>query len=232
MMGLCIFVVQIYAFLIHCLLFFQIIIVNNFSSKLLETAVNELAKLPGIGKKSAIRLALHLLRQNPQEVESLGNALIKMRNEIIFCKNCFNISDTEVCEICSNQNRDAGLICVVEDVRDVMAIENTAQFRGLYHVLGGVISPMDGIGPGDLNITPLLVRIEQQSIREVIMALSPTMEGDTTNFYIYKRLKNIKVLVTTIARGVSIGDNLEFTDEITLGRSIVNRLPYESTFNR
>ncbi len=231
-MGLCIFVVQIYAFLIHCLLFFQIIIVNNFSSKLLETAVNELAKLPGIGKKSAIRLALHLLRQNPQEVESLGNALIKMRNEIIFCKNCFNISDTEVCEICSNQNRDAGLICVVEDVRDVMAIENTAQFRGLYHVLGGVISPMDGIGPGDLNITPLLVRIEQQSIREVIMALSPTMEGDTTNFYIYKRLKNIKVLVTTIARGVSIGDNLEFTDEITLGRSIVNRLPYESTFNR
>jgi recombination protein RecR len=231
-MGLCIFVVQIYAFLIHCLLFFQIIIVNNFSSKLLETAVNELAKLPGIGKKSAVRLALHLLRQNTQEVESLGNALIKMRNEIIFCKNCFNISDTETCEICNNQNRDAGLICVVEDVRDVMAIENTAQFRGLYHVLGGVISPMDGIGPGDLNITPLLLRIETQSIREVIMALSPTMEGDTTNFYIYKRLKNIKVLVTTIARGVSIGDNLEFTDEITLGRSIVNRLPYENTFNR
>ncbi|NWJ50088.1 MAG: recombination protein RecR [Bacteroidetes bacterium] len=206
--------------------------VNNFSSKLLETAVNELAKLPGIGKKSAVRLALHLLRQNTQEVESLGNALIKMRNEIIFCKNCFNISDTEICEICNNQNRDAGLICVVEDVRDVMAIENTAQFRGLYHVLGGVISPMDGIGPGDLNITPLLLRIEKQAIREIIMALSPTMEGDTTNFYIYKRLKNIKVLVTTIARGVSIGDNLEFTDEITLGRSIVNRLPYESTFNR
>ena len=231
-MGLCIFVMQIYAFLIHCLLFFQIIIVNNFSSKLLETAVNELSKLPGIGKKSAVRLALHLLRQNIQEVESLGNALIKMRNEIIFCKNCFNISDTETCEICNNQNRDAGLICVVEDVRDVMAIENTAQFRGLYHVLGGVISPMDGIGPGDLNITPLLLRIEKQAIREVIMALSPTMEGDTTNFYIYKRLKNIKVLVTTIARGVSIGDNLEFTDEITLGRSIVNRLPYESTFNR
>lgn len=205
---------------------------NNFSSKLLETAVNELAKLPGIGKKSAVRLALHLLRQNTQEVESLGNALIKMRNEIIFCKNCFNISDTEICEICNNQNRDAGLICVVEDVRDVMAIENTAQFRGLYHVLGGVISPMDGIGPGDLNITPLLLRIEKQAIREIIMALSPTMEGDTTNFYIYKRLKNIKVLVTTIARGVSIGDNLEFTDEITLGRSIVNRLPYESTFNR
>lgn len=205
---------------------------NNFSSKLLETAVNELAKLPGIGKKSAVRLALHLLRQNTQEVESLGNALIKMRNEIIFCKNCFNISDTEICEICNNQNRDAGLICVVEDVRDVMAIENTSQFKGLYHVLGGVISPMDGIGPGDLNITPLLLRIEKQSVREVIMALSPTMEGDTTNFYIYKRLKDIKVLVTTIARGVSIGDNLEFTDEITLGRSIVNRLPYESTFNR
>lgn len=231
-MPLCIFVVQIYAFLIHYVPFFQNNIVNNFSSKLLETAVNELAKLPGIGKKSAVRLALHLLRQNSHEVESLGNALIKMRNEIIFCKNCFNISDTETCEICSNHNRDAGLICVVEDVRDVMAIENTAQFRGLYHVLGGVISPMDGIGPGDLNITPLLTRIENQSIREVIMALSPTMEGDTTNFYIYKRLKNIKVLVTTIARGVSIGDNLEFTDEITLGRSIVNRLPYESTFNR
>jgi recombination protein RecR len=231
-MGLCIFAMQIYAFLIHCLLFFQIIIVNNFSSKLLETAVNELAKLPGIGKKSAVRLALHLLRQNTQEVESLGNALIKMRNEIIFCKNCFNISDTETCEICSNPNRDAGLICVVEDVRDVMAIENTAQFRGLYHVLGGVISPMDGVGPGDLNIAPLLLRIEKQPVREVIMALSPTMEGDTTNFYIYKKLKNIKILVTTIARGISIGDNLEFTDEITLGRSIVNRLPYESTFNR
>lgn len=205
---------------------------NNFSSKLLETAVNELAKLPGIGKKSAIRLALHLLRQNIHEVESLGNALIKMRNEIIFCKNCYNISDTEICEICSNQNRDSGLICVVEDVRDVMAIENTAQYKGLYHVLGGVISPMDGIGPGDLNITPLLLRLENQPIREIIMALSPTMEGDTTNFYIYKRLKNINILITTIARGVSIGDNLEFTDEITLGRSIVNRLPYESTFNR
>ncbi len=205
---------------------------NNFSSKLLETAVNELAKLPGIGKKSAVRLALHLLRQNSQEVESLGNALIKMRNEIIFCKNCYNISDTETCEICSNPNRDAGLICVVEDVRDVMAIENTAQFRGLYHVLGGVISPMDGIGPGDLNIAPLLLRIEKQPVREIIMALSPTMEGDTTNFYIYKRLKNVNVLITTIARGVSIGDNLEFTDEITLGRSIVNRLPYESTFNK
>jgi recombination protein RecR len=194
--------------------------------------VNELAKLPGIGKKSAIRLALHLLRQNIHEVESLGNALIKMRNEIIFCKNCYNISDTEICEICSNQNRDSGLICVVEDVRDVMAIENTAQYKGLYHVLGGVISPMDGIGPGDLNITPLLLRLENQPIREIIMALSPTMEGDTTNFYIYKRLKNINILITTIARGVSIGDNLEFTDEITLGRSIVNRLPYESTFNR
>lgn len=205
---------------------------NTFSSKLLETAVNELAKLPGIGRKTSVRLALHLLRQNNSEVEMLGNALIKMRNEISFCKICFNVSDTEICDICSNQGREASLVCVVEDVRDVMAIENTSQFRGLYHVLGGVISPMDGIGPGDLNIEPLINRVLQGEVKEVIMALSPTMEGDTTNFYIYKRLKNVNILITTIARGVSIGDNLEFTDEITLGRSIANRLPYETTFNR
>ena len=205
---------------------------NNFSSKLLETAVNELAKLPGIGRKTSVRLALHLLRQNNAEVEALGHALIKMRNEISFCKICFNVSDTEICDICNNSGRDAGLVCVVEDVRDVMAIENTSQFKGQYHVLGGVISPMDGVGPGDLNIEPLIFRIQKGGVNEVIMALSPTMEGDTTNFYIYKRLKNLKVLITTIARGVSIGDNLEFTDEITLGRSITNRLPYETTFNR
>jgi recombination protein RecR len=206
--------------------------VNNFSSKLLETAVNELAKLPGIGRKTSVRLALHLLRQNNAEVEALGHALIKMRNEISFCRICFNVSDTELCDICNNPGRDAGLVCVVEDVRDVMAIENTSQFKGQYHVLGGVISPMDGVGPGDLNIEPLISRIQKGGVKEVIMALSPTMEGDTTNFYIYKRLKNLKVLITTIARGVSIGDNLEFTDEITLGRSITNRLPYETTFNR
>jgi recombination protein RecR len=206
--------------------------VNNFSSKLLETAVNELAKLPGIGRKTSVRLALHLLRQNNSEVEALGNALIKMRNEISFCKICYNVSDSEICDICSNPGRDAGLVCVVEDVRDVMAIENTSQFKGQYHVLGGVISPMDGVGPGDLNIEPLIVRVQHGGVKEVIMALSPTMEGDTTNFYIYKRLKSLNVLITTIARGVSIGDNLEFTDEITLGRSITNRLPYETTFNR
>lgn len=205
---------------------------NNFSSKLLETAVNELAKLPGIGRKTSVRLALHLLRQNNSEVEALGNSLIRMRNEISFCKICFNVSDTEICDICNDKRRDAGLICVVEDVRDVMAIENTSQFKGQYHVLGGVISPMDGIGPGDLNIEPLIKRIQQGNVKEVIMALSPTMEGDTTNFYIYKRLKGFNVFITTIARGVSIGDNLEFTDEITLGRSITNRLPYETTFNR
>ncbi|MDP4289905.1 MAG: recombination mediator RecR [Bacteroidota bacterium] len=205
---------------------------NNLSSKLLEAAVNELAKLPGIGRKTAVRLALHLLRQNVSDVEVLGNALIKMRSEICFCKICFNVSDTEVCDICSNPARDSGVVCVVEDVRDVMAIENTSQYKGHYHVLGGVISPMDGVGPGDLNIEPLVNRIREGSVREVIMALSPTMEGDTTNFYIYKRLKDLKVLITTIARGVSIGDNLEYTDEITLGRSITNRLPYETTFNR
>jgi recombination protein RecR len=206
--------------------------VNNFSSKLLETAVNELSKLPGIGRKTSVRLALHLLRQNNSEVEALGNSLIRMRNEISFCKICFNVSDTEICDICNDKRRDAGLVCVVEDVRDVMAIENTSQFKGQYHVLGGVISPMDGIGPGDLNIEPLIKRIQQGNVKEVIMALSPTMEGDTTNFYIYKRLKGFNVFITTIARGVSIGDNLEFTDEITLGRSITNRLPYETTFNR
>jgi recombination protein RecR len=206
--------------------------VNNFSSKLLETAVNELAKLPGIGRKTSVRLALHLLRQNNSEVEALGNALIKMRNEISFCKTCYNVSDSEICDICSNPGRDAGLVCVVEDVRDVMAIENTSQFKGQYHVLGGVISPMDGVGPGDLNIDPLVARVQYGGVKEVIMALSPTMEGDTTNFYVYKRLKGLNVLITTIARGVSIGDNLEFTDEITLGRSITNRLPYETTFNR
>ena len=205
---------------------------NNFSSKLLETAVNELAKLPGIGRKTSVRLALHLLRQNNSEVEALGNALIKMRNEISFCKICSNVSDSEICDICSNPGRDAKCVCVVEDVRDVMAIENTSQFKGQYHVLGGVISPMDGVGPGDLNIEPLIARVQHGDVKEVIMALSPTMEGDTTNFYVYKRLKGLNVLITTIARGVSIGDNLEFTDEITLGRSITNRLPYETTFNR
>jgi recombination protein RecR len=206
--------------------------VNNFSSKLLENAVNELAKLPGIGRKTSVRLALHLLRQNNSEVEALGNALIKMRNEISFCKICYNVSDAETCDICKNPGRETALVCVVEDVRDVMAIENTSQFKGQYHVLGGVISPMDGIGPGDLNIEPLITRVQHGSVKEVIMALSPTMEGDTTNFYVYKRLKSLNVLITTIARGVSIGDNLEFTDEITLGRSITNRLPYETTFNR
>ncbi len=201
---------------------------NTYSSKLLEDAVNELAKLPGIGRKSALRLALHLLRQDADDVETFGQSLIKMRNEIKQCKVCHNISDVETCEICANPKRDASIICVVEDIRDVMAIENTSQFLGLYHVLGGIISPMEGIGPNDLQINSLVERVKSTKASEVIMALSTTIEGDTTNFYIFKQLKDLDVRVTTIARGVSIGDELEYADEITLGRSIINRTPYSS----
>jgi len=200
---------------------------NSYSSKLVENAVNELSRLPGIGKKTALRLVLHLLKKEEPFAEALGNAIIRMRKEIMFCKECFNISDSEVCEICSNPKRHKEIICVVEDIRDVMAIENTGQFNGVYHILGGIISPMDGIGPNDLNIAELVTRVENGEVQEVIMALPTTIEGDTTNFYLFKQLKNMNVEITTIARGIAIGDELEYADEVTLGRSILNRTRYE-----
>jgi len=205
---------------------------NSYSSKLVENAVNELARLPGIGRKTALRLVLHLLKKEEIATISLGNAIMKMRGEIMFCSECFNISDSEVCEICANQNRTKETICVVEDIRDVMAIENTGQFKGVYHILGGIISPMDGIGPHDLQIDSLIKRVAQGNIQEIIMALSTTIEGDTTNFYIYKKIKDYNVTISTIARGIAIGDELEYTDEVTLGRSILNRMPYESTLSK
>ena len=198
----------------------------NLPSKLFENAVNELASLPGIGKKTALRMALHLLRCSPEEVESFGTSVIKMRNEVIFCSQCGNISDKECCEICSSPKRDASIICVVEDIRDVMAIENTAQYTGVYHVLGGIISPIEGIGPQDLNIEHLIVRASAEENMEVILALPTTIEGDTTNFYLYKKLNPLNVTITMIARGINVGDELEHTDEVTLGRSILNRTPY------
>lgn len=202
---------------------------ERFPSKLLENAVDEFARLPGIGRKTALRLVLHLLRCEQSEVEEFGNAIIQLKKEIKHCKICHNISDTETCSICSNTARDNSTICVVENIRDVMAIENTHQYNGLYHVLGGIISPMDGVGPSNLEIDSLIERIKTGEVVEVILALSTTMEGDTTNFYIYKKLKNIEVKLTTIARGVSVGGEIEYTDEITLGRSIVNRLNYFDT---
>jgi recombination protein RecR len=201
---------------------------NVYPSKLLENAVSELAKLPGIGRKTALRLALHLLKQDPSEVEAFGNSVIKLRNEIIYCRDCHNISDSEICAICSGPKRDHAIVCVVENIRDVMAIEKTSQYNGVYHVLGGIISPMDGIGPNELNIEDLIIRAGSGFISEIILALPTTIEGDTTNFYIYKRLKESGIRVSTIARGISIGDELEYTDEITLGRSIINRTPYEN----
>lgn len=201
----------------------------EFSSKLLENAVNEMSQLPGIGKRTALRLILHMLRLPKEQTQNLADALTKMRNDIKFCKSCYNISDSSFCEICSNPRRDNEVICVVEDVRDVMAIENTSSFKGLYHVLGGKISPIDGIGPNDLNITPLVERVKEGKIKELIFALSSTMEGDTTNFYIYKQIQDCNVITSTIARGISVGDELEYADEITLGRSIVNRIPFESS---
>jgi len=202
---------------------------SSFPSKLVEASVNELSRLPGIGKKTAMRLCLHLLKQDAVVAESLGNSILKMRKNIKYCTNCFNISDSDICEICANPKRDHSLICIVEDVRDVMAIENTAQFQGIYHILGGVISPIEGIGPNDLNIEFLIEKVKSKNIHEIIMALSTTIEGDTTNFYIYKLLKNFPVIISTIARGISVGDELEYADEVTLGRSIINRIPYESS---
>ncbi|WP_242085369.1 recombination mediator RecR [Aestuariivivens sediminis] len=203
----------------------------EFSSKLLENAVNEVAQLPGIGKRTALRLVLHMLRQPKEQTMSLSSALQSMRNNIQFCKSCNNISDGEFCEICTNKNRNNQIICVVEDVRDVMAIENTGSFKGVYHVLGGKISPIDGIGPNDLHIESLVNKVKKGAVKELIFALSSTMEGDTTNFYIFKQLQNCnEITISTIARGISVGDELEYADEITLGRSILNRVPFESSF--
>ena len=202
----------------------------NFSSRLLENAVNEFAKLPGVGQKTALRLVLHLLNQPTTDVERFSETLTKMKHEIRFCNTCKNISDTAQCEICISPKRDRSLICVVEDTRDVMAIENTGQFNGTYHVLGGLISPMDGIGPSELAIDSLVDRLKNGSATEVILALSATMEGDTTIFYIYKKLKDFEIKITTIARGIAFGGEIEYVDEITLGRSIATRVPYENSF--
>ncbi|MGJ5642268.1 recombination mediator RecR [Formosa sp. S-31] len=201
----------------------------EFSSKLLEKAVKEMSQLPGVGKRTALRLVLHLLRQPESQTIQLAQALLNMRTEIKFCKSCNNISDNELCEICSNPRRQDDIICVVEDIRDVMAIENTSSFKGLYHVLGGKISPMDGIGPHDLNILPLINKVKEGRVKELIFALSSTMEGDTTNFYIYKQIQDFDVVTSTIARGISVGDELEYADEVTLGRSILNRIPFVSS---
>jgi len=189
-----------------------------------------MSQLPGIGKRTALRLVLHLLKQPKEQTSFLSQALIGMREEIKFCQSCHNISDTEICEICANPKRDHALVCVVEDIRDVMAIENTGQFRGIYHVLGGKISPIDGVGPSQLNIPTLIKKIHEGGIRELIFALSSTMEGDTTNFYIYRQIKEVSIITSTIARGISVGDELEYADEVTLGRSILHRVPFENSF--
>lgn len=202
----------------------------EFSSKLLERAVNEMSQLPGIGKRTALRLVLHLLKQPKEQTAFLSEALNNMRQEIKFCNSCHNISDVDVCEICSNQKRNHKIICVVEDIRDVMAIENTGQFRGIYHVLGGKISPIDGVGPSQLNIVSLVEKVKSGAIDEIILALSSTMEGDTTNFYIYRQIQDCNITTSTIARGISVGDELEYADEVTLGRSILQRVPFENAF--
>ena len=203
----------------------------EFSSKLLENAVNEIARLPGIGKRTALRLALHLLKLPKDNTTSLTQSLIDFRDHINFCSSCHNLSDIPVCEICSNPNRDESLLCIVEDIRDVIAIENTNLYKGVYHVLGGVISPIEGIGPEDLNISTLEKKISEKNIVEVIFALSATIEADTTSFYIFKTLKNLDVKVSVLARGIPVGDQLEYTDEVTLARSIQNRRPYESNLS-
>lgn len=201
----------------------------NFSSKLLEQAIDEVSQLPGIGKRTALRLVLHLLKRPKSQTHHLAQALSTLVDEIKLCKKCHNISDVDVCDICSSHSRNEKVICVVEDVRDVMAIESTAQFKGLYHVLGGKISPMEGVGPHDLTIEDLVRRVLEDEVEEVIFALSSTIEGDTTNFYIYKQLEKVGVRTSTIARGIAVGDELEYADEVTLGRSIVNRIPFENS---
>lgn len=202
---------------------------ENFSSKLLQSAVDEISRLPGIGRKTALRLVLHLLKQPEEEVSNFTSAIGNLRQNVIYCNTCHNISDSQQCEICRSPRRDRSTVCVVEDLRDVIAIENTGQYTGLYHVLGGIISPMDGVGPDDLNIESLAQRVENEEIKEVILALNTTMEGDTTNFYIFRKLENKPVTLSTIARGIAIGDELEYADEITLGRSILHRTPYQSS---
>ena len=209
---------------------FSQIMNNTFSSSLLDSAVNEISKLPGIGKKSALRLVLHLLRQDEGVAVALGEAIIKLRKEINYCKICHNISENEVCEICSDEKRDKSTVCVVENIKDVISIENTRQFNGLYHVLGGIISPIDGISPNDIEIESLVNRVKSGEIKEIILALSTTMEGDTTNFYIFRKLAGYDVKISILARGVSIGDELEYTDEVTLGRSILNRTLFTESF--
>ena len=204
----------------------------NFSSKLLENAVAEFAKLPGVGQKTALRLVLHLLKQDKAEVERFSSTVSKLRNEIQFCKTCHNISDQTLCEICTSHKRDHTLVCIVEDTRDVMAIENTNQYNGVYHVLGGLISPMDGIGPADLEVDSLVERLKVNEAKEIIFAVSATMEGDTTIFYLDKRLKQFNLKLSTIARGIAFGGELEYVDEITLGRSITTRVPYENSLSR
>ncbi|MCG9973283.1 recombination mediator RecR [Christiangramia crocea] len=201
----------------------------DFSSKLLEQAVDEMSQMPGIGKRTALRLVLHLLRQPEEQTIQLADALKNLRKNIKLCRNCYNISDTELCEICANASRSSEIVCVVEDIRDVMAIENTGQYRGHYHVLGGKISPMDGVGPSQLNIKPLIEKVLQGKVEEIIFALSSTLEGDTTNFYIFKQLEGTNIKTSTIARGISVGDELEYADEVTLGRSITNRIPFENS---
>lgn len=200
---------------------------SEFPSKLLENAVNEFASLPGIGRKTAFRLVMNLLRRDPGEVKSFGESILRLHDEIRYCRICHNISDTDICNICGDDKRDSSIICVVENIQDVMAIENTRQFRGVYHVLGGIISPIDGIGPSDLKIDSLEEKAAGGKTKEIIFALSTTMEGDTTNFYLYKRLSKYDLMLSTLARGVAIGDELEYTDEITLGRAINNRNPYQ-----
>ncbi|MBS3806264.1 MAG: recombination mediator RecR [Bacteroidales bacterium] len=204
---------------------------ENFSSRLLQEAVDEFAKLPGIGKKTALRLVLHLLNRDKEEVSQFGNTIIKLRNEIQRCQSCQVISDSDICPICADASRDHTLICVVENSRDVMAIESTHQYQGIYHVLGGIISPMDGIGPSDLNLQSLQEKLAAGEVREIILALSTTMEGDTTNFYLYRKFRGYDIRITTLARGVSIGDDLEYADELTLGKSIMNRTLFENTLS-
>ncbi|MCW3787526.1 recombination mediator RecR [Plebeiibacterium sediminum] len=204
---------------------------GNYPSQILENAVKEFSQLPGVGRKSALRLVLYLLKQEKNDVLRFADALKRLSEEIVYCTQCFNISDTEVCDICANNKRDHSTVCVVENIKDVMAIENTQQYFGVYHVLGGIISPMDGIGPDDLTIKPLEDRVNSGEIKELIFALPTTMEGDTTNFYLYRKFAKLDINITTLARGVSIGDELEYTDEVTLGRSLINRLPFESSMN-
>lgn len=201
---------------------------QQYPSQLLERAVEAFSQLPGVGRKTALRLVLHLLRQSTEDVDNFADAVIRVKHDVKYCKVCHNISDNEVCSICSDPRRDASVVCVVENIQDVMAIENTQQFHGLYHVLGGIISPMDGIGPHDLEIESLVQRVEEGTVKEIILALASTMEGDTTNFYISRKLKDTGVKLSVIARGISVGDELEYTDEVTLGRSILNRTPFES----